>query len=1169
MQQRQDNDPLAELVSPQGVHSKVQPSDPLAELSPQGKTTAAPSLSKGMVMTTTPSDPLADLPPKSDNLSDIPANFQDPLGELFPSNSKTEMISDLGNAQAAKSNTMLHPEDPLVELSQAGSSTVPIPKPDSGNSFIEGGKQIVGGVRDAMQELGEFGQSITDNTIYPALEAVGVEKTDLPDFLTAKRSLPEVEQPKDAAGALVRGASQFLTGFTPVNKALQGAQVVNKVGTTAKAAVSGLLADTAVFDPHDGRLSNLVEEYPALRNPITEYLAASPDDTEAEGRFKNAMEGLALGGMTDGLLQALKYTTQNAPDAVTGFLKSQTPDAGSGRTASETLRDGTSPSIAEPKNGAGLVAEDFKSDPNFSGAAKNELSSHLDYEIDLTGPQNPANVTAPSQRPGGTDGEIYQIERFENPQSAGFETNNIRVDKLQTAEDIDVAINTIAEANGVFDEARRGVVSDEELRGLADDLRITPEQLAKRKRGQALNAEQLLASRQLLATSGDELVALAQKARGGTDEDILAFQRVLIRHTAIQGQVSGAVAEAGRALRQQRLIAQSDKLKGQALKELIDNQGGRANIEDMADKIAAIDDPAAMNEFARKAMTPKLADKVQEYWINALLSGPTTHMVNMTSNGLTILWSVAEDFATAGIGKLHGGEKMFAREPLARAYGAVEGAKDGLRAFSKAVRTGEGFDDLTKFSDNHRQALNGPIGDVVNIPTGLLNAEDSFFKAFTYRTEINALSVRQAAREGLKGRAFAERVAGLRNTPTDNMVETATERARVLTFTNQLGKAGSAVSHFRNNVPGARWVVPFLKTPMNILKFATKRTPLGLAMKEVREDLAKGGLSRDRVIAQISLGSTVSLATVSQAIEGNITGGGPSDWKERQALMATGWRPYSIKLGDEWVTYNRLDPLGMIMGLSADVAEVIQKSDEIDAEEAAAALAIAFAKTLLDKSYLRGIADLTNAMHNPDRYGKRYLQNFAASFVPNAVGQVARSQDPIIRETRTFVDLLKARIPGLSESLYPKRDFWGEPIRRDGGVYGDGVAGRLLSPAKSAGTERDFTTQELLRLELSPSKTSKSLSGVELTPTQYDEFQQYRGRLTKRALDKFVNGPAYEGMPDAGKRFFLEKIMKFGGNMATTAMHTRYPELKQLAETEKYTSMKEARKKQKIEQAVK
>jgi len=69
-----------------------------------------------------------------------------------------------------------------------------------------------------------------------------------------------------------------------------------------------------------------------------------------------------------------------------------------------------------------------------------------------------------------------------------------------------------------------------------------------RRLQQALNAEEALAARQILAKSGNELVNLARKVKGQDNpgDDVLAdFNRALQRHVAIQRQVSGATAEAG------------------------------------------------------------------------------------------------------------------------------------------------------------------------------------------------------------------------------------------------------------------------------------------------------------------------------------------------------------------------------------------------------------------------------------------------------------------------------------------------------------------------------------------------------------------------------------------------------------------------------------------------
>jgi hypothetical protein len=51
------------------------------------------------------------------------------------------------------------------------------------------------------------------------------------------------------------------------------------------------VTDFSVFDPHEGRLSNLVQQFPSLRNPITEYVQATPEDNIAERQRQRSLSG--------------------------------------------------------------------------------------------------------------------------------------------------------------------------------------------------------------------------------------------------------------------------------------------------------------------------------------------------------------------------------------------------------------------------------------------------------------------------------------------------------------------------------------------------------------------------------------------------------------------------------------------------------------------------------------------------------------------------------------------------------------------------------------------------------------------------------------------------------------------------------------------------------------
>ncbi len=61
-----------------------------------------------------------------------------------------------------------------------------------------------------------------------------------------------------------------------------------------------------VSNRHEERLSNLIQQFPELANPVTEYLQAKPDDKAAEGRLKNSLEGLLIGSLAEPLTRSLR-----------------------------------------------------------------------------------------------------------------------------------------------------------------------------------------------------------------------------------------------------------------------------------------------------------------------------------------------------------------------------------------------------------------------------------------------------------------------------------------------------------------------------------------------------------------------------------------------------------------------------------------------------------------------------------------------------------------------------------------------------------------------------------------------------------------------------------------------------------------------------------------------
>ena len=114
---------------------------------------------------------------------------------------------------------------------------------------------------------------------------------------------------KTMAGGLVEGVAQFATGFVPIFGAAGRAGMFAKAGKAAgavRAVTAGAITDFTFFNGQEARLSNLIQQYPELQNPVTEFLAHDAEEGEIEGRLKNVLEGLGLEAVAGVFISGLK-----------------------------------------------------------------------------------------------------------------------------------------------------------------------------------------------------------------------------------------------------------------------------------------------------------------------------------------------------------------------------------------------------------------------------------------------------------------------------------------------------------------------------------------------------------------------------------------------------------------------------------------------------------------------------------------------------------------------------------------------------------------------------------------------------------------------------------------------------------------------------------------------
>jgi hypothetical protein len=185
------------------------------------------------------------------------------------------------------------------------------------------------------------------------------------------------------------------------------------------------------------------------------------------------------------------------------------------------------------------------------------------------------------------------------------------------------------------------------------------------------------------------------------------------------------------------------------------------------------------------------------------------------------------------------------------------------------------------------------------------------------------------------------------------------------------------------------------------------------------------------------LGSAVVVSAYQLAKQGLTTWEAPSGEKERELYYAAGLQPYSIKIGDKWVSYSKLGPLAYPFAMAAAFANAKRSNpDNTWAKNTGKAMSgmLAF---FGDQSYVRSIGDLVEAIQGGVNVGANAFSgqaaNFAGQLIPykSFLTWVGRMTDPTYRKASTFGERMIKDLPIVGSSLEPYKDRRGNDSIRD------------------------------------------------------------------------------------------------------------------------------------------
>lgn len=707
----------------------------------------------------------------------------------------------------------------------------------------------------------------------------------------------------------------------------------------------------------------------------------------------------------------------------------------------------------------------------------------------------------------------YGLDPAVEAKAEGIDFN---FDRIEADEDVKGVIDRVSEHLAPEIEAyKRGKRSLSEIEHDASLMNMSVDDVMAMR---TTNAEEFTAARFALVTSATKLRNMAAHIAGpdSTDRDMIAFRRAIQDHSVLQMHVKGQQTEIARALSAMRITAkamESDDVR--MVEQFIVETGGRGGIKRMASKLASTTDPAHFNRVASKMGRITRWDMFLEVWYASLLSNPMTHVVNTVTSGFATAVGLPEMASAAMAGTVRralGGEGgVYAGNVLDYGVGMIGGIRTGMRNGWETLRTGEPQDAASKFEGlvGRRRALTSTaIGELPEmqalkgvLPQQALDGMEYAGKAFDVLTEIwprgvtrlmmtadqankgiaytAMLNSRAASktREGvLNGTLNAKEARAMYNGMVQNPETFAPdlhmESARFgqeMTFQLPLGQKGQKIMSAIRTIPGSALVFPFMKTPANILKYVTARTPAAPLLKEFREAVTGSDpFARDLAMGRMALGSSIGFSMVSVAGAGYITGGGPIDFRLRKSLENTGWQPYSILIPkdsaagqamglkqDRHISYKRFDPFSQFLGISADMHEVWGYATEDEQGLMASVISTAIYRNITSRTWMTGFSDLMESTAGMETGNlsptERLLTRIAASAaVPSGARWIGTTEalggDPTRRSTRpevsdpeTLEDIapamqwldrmvksIKARTGQYSEELPPIRNFWGK-----------------------------------------------------------------------------------------------------------------------------------------------
>ena len=844
------------------------------------------------------------------------------------------------------------------------------------------------------------------------------------------------------------------------------------------------------------------------------------------------------------------------------------------------LREQQSASTADTQMGAndqspegGQIKGTVAAERNFSGkAAYQDLLTDENTQPDRPGDVRPMEIPK-------TDGNGKHVTEFAaNAYGAGVTTDEMANTIESLIQDGELGFNVRTNRESL-DNAAAAI----KKRGAA----ATRKQLTNRidhRKIQDGDIEQGILLYARYAEQGDDdnasemLVDLAQMANI-TGRNLQMFK--LLRRMTVEGQVMTLQKEVQKSV--ESMIHSGQVKKGYEPSfdpELMDDY--RKALEELR----LVKDPKAQETAKQKAkeiqeaiyaaeaakMPATFKAKWDAWRYMAMLGNAKTQIRNVAGNIVFEPYKATKDKMAALF------EKALPQDQRTKALVQDPGLLKWARADAKSADVQDALkytaklgDDATsqKIAEQKKVFDSKALEGLRRLTAKAPQAGDMLFKNDYYARSLAGF---------LKARGYSAQQIQNGEVSADVMIEARTyaiDEAMKATFndSNAFSDAIASIGRRDSDNPwvktlsaAAEGVLPFRRTPANILVRFSEYSPAGLAkgMWDMATHVRKGDLSAAAAIDQITAGLTGSgmmylgymMAAGMNGIK--LTGSGADEDEKRQ-----GHQDYALEFSVDGKEYSyRIDwaaPANLPLFVGANIYNAMQKSGaDPDVSKFTSILRGmgTAVEPMLALSCMSSLNDLVESTRYAEEGEALYTiaANMTTSYFTQGIPALARQAYQASQQNKqatfandpdpTIRDLQKtaAQVPFLGDQFQTeKRNAWGET--EDQGDPLTRAVNAFLNPGSLKEIDNSDLEQEISRVNeaqtesVTPPTAGKTLSytdkqgeahkNVRLTEEQYQTLAQTQGQTAKRILDSMIGSKDYGAMTDSQKAAAIREVYSY------------------------------------------